>query len=260
MRGLWRSTTLTVLALAVAGPLSPVEAQRRYDGRDRAGQPSAYLGVAFAAADPVGEFGLMVEDGFGVQIDARFPIAADGGLSIRLDGGFLVYGHESQQMCFPAPVGCRIGVELNTTNSVAYVGVGPELAGTGRVAPYINASVGLSYFGTYSSLSGDDDNEDRFNTRNYSDLVTATRLGGGMRVRVGSTSRGPIQLDLGGTYHRNGIAEYLREGDIEDRPDGSIVLYPNRTEANLVTFTVGVSFGLGGGGDGRPEDRRRRRP
>jgi hypothetical protein len=56
-----------------------------------------------------------------------------------------------------------------------------------------------------------------------------------------------VLVDLGATYHRNGVAEYLRKGDIVDHPDGSIELFPNRTEANLVVFRVGVSFGLGGG-------------
>lgn len=259
MRGLWRNVMMVTVAFGVTGSMTGLDAQRHYDRGDGDRRPSAYVGVGFIAADPVGDFGLMVDDGFGLQVDGRFPIGFDGGLSIRLDGGFLIYGHESRHMCFPAPVGCRIGVDLNTTNSVAFVGVGPELAGTGRVAPYVNASVGLSYFGTYSSLSGDDEYEDHFRTRNYSDLVTAGRVGGGVRVRVGSTSGGPLLLDFGGTYHRNGIAEYLRKGDIEDLPDGSIVLYPNRTEANLVTFQVGVSFGVGGGGDREPEDRRRRR-
>jgi hypothetical protein len=73
-----------------------------------------------------------------------------------------------------------------------------------------------------------------------------------VRFRVGRTSGGPVLVDIGAEYHRNGVAEYLRRGDILDHPDGTITLFPNRTEANLVTFQVGVSFGLGGGArDGR---------
>jgi hypothetical protein len=53
-------------------------------------------------------------------------------------------------------------------------------------------------------------------------------------------------LDLGADYHHNGTASYLREGDIVDQPDGSIVIYPRRTEANLWSFRLGVSVGLGG--------------
>jgi hypothetical protein len=239
-------------ALLWATVATGAEAQRASDRRrppvrDEVTGPKAHVEAAFIAADPVGDFGLLVNDGFGLELAGRFPVALDGALSLRLDGGFIVYGHERQSMCFPAPVGCRVGVDLTTTNTIAFVGVGPELAGTGRVSPYLNGSVGLSWFATQSSLSGVDDWDQSFNTRNYSDMVTAARVGGGVRFRVGGTSQGPVAIDLGATYHRNGVAEYLREGDIIDHPDGSIELLPNRTEANLMTFRVGVSFGLGGG-------------
>jgi hypothetical protein len=256
MRGKRAVQYLGIPALALATFTIGAEAQRptdrarrpvRDEVREEAFGPKAYLEAAFIAADPVGDFGLLVNEGFGLELAGRFPVALDGALSLRLDGGFIIYGHERQSMCFPAPVGCRVGVDLTTTNNIAFVGIGPELAGKGRVSPYLNGSVGLSWFGTESSLSGDDDWEESFRTRNYSDLVTAARVGGGVRFRVGGTAQGPIAIDLGGTYHRNGVAEYLREGDIIDHPDGSIDVFPNRTEANLMTFRVGISFGLGGG-------------
>jgi hypothetical protein len=56
-------------------------------------------------------------------------------------------------------------------------------------------------------------------------------------------------------YHGNGIAEYLREGDIVDFDDGSIQIFPNRTEANLLEFRVGVTFGIGG--EGYREEKRK---
>lgn len=255
-----------VAMMAVAAPL---EAQWR-DRDDRYGQPRdidrgaarTYIGIALLAGNPVGEFGRNVDDGFGLNVEGRFPVVSTGAVSLRLDGGFLVYGNESRGMCFPVPVGCRIGVELNTTNSLAYLGLGPEVSALGPVSPYVNGSVGLSYFFTHSSLSGADDYESNFNTTNYSDLVTTLRFGGGVRFALGRTGGGPFLLDLGAQYHRNGVADYLREGDIVDHPDGSITLYPRRSEANLVTFNVGVSFAVGGGrdrDDGRGRDRDRRR-
>lgn len=256
-------TALAVVAVLTAVGVARAEAQWR-DDRPVERAPKAWFGLSFIAADPVGDFGQLVNDGFGGQLEGRFPLAASGLVSLRLDGGFLIYGHERQRMCFSLPVGCRIAVDLTTTNTIAFAGVGPELAIPGPVSPYVNGSVGISYFGTHSSLSGADDFDQEFTTRNYSDLVTAARLGGGLRLRVGGTRRGPVVLDLGAEYHKNGIAEYLREGDIVDYPDGSIALFPNRTEANLVTFKVGVTFGLGGGYDddrGHPghRDRSRRR-
>jgi opacity protein-like surface antigen len=245
------------MVLLVGGMLGagPLHGQAR--GADRSGgerPPRLWLGITLQAADPQGEFGALVDDGFGLELNGRFPVVGDGILSLRLDGGFLIYGNERQALCFPPPVGCRVGVDLTTTNSIATVGVGPEITVPGPVSPYINAGVGLSYFVTSSSLDGADDFDDRdlFRTRNYSDLVTAARVGGGIRFRVGRTGGGPVLVDIGAEYHRNGIAEYLRRGDILDHPDGTITLFPNRTEANLVTFELGVSFALGGG---RPERR-----
>jgi hypothetical protein len=237
-------STAAMLAALWTGAAHTAEAQRI---DDHGGRPVAFLGLGFIGADPVGDFGRLVDNGFGLELEGRFPVTGDGALAIRVDGGFIVYGHESRAVCFPAPIGCRVGAELNTNNTIAFVGVGPELAGQGPVSPYIHAGVGLSYFSTDSSLDGLDDWESHFRTRNYSDLVGAARVGGGLRFRVGSTNRGPVLVDLGATYHRNGVAEYLRKGDIVDHPDGSIEIFPNRTEANLVVFRVGVSFGRGGG-------------
>lgn len=244
-REVHRAGLAVVMVLALA---APAEAQRRRDDWDgRVAPPKAYVGLGIIGADPMGDFGELVDDGWGLELDGRFPMGGDGVLALRLDGGFIVYGHERRSLCFPPPIGCRIGADLNTTNTIAFAGIGPEVTVPGRVSPYLNGSVGFSYFVTESSLSGLDDNEDLFNTRNYSDFVTAARVGGGLRFQVGNTSKGPVQIDLGVTYHRNGVAEYLRKGDIIDYPDGSIEILPNRTEANLMVFRVGVAFGLGGG-------------
>lgn len=242
--------------LALVAGSAPAEAQWRDRDRDRERDrdrdewvqpPAAYIGIGFVAADPVGEFGALVDDGFGLDLEGRFPLSRSGPLSLRVDGGFMVYGHERQGMCFPVPVGCRVGLDLNTYNTIAFLGVGPEIAGPGSISPYLNGSVGLTWFFTNSSLSGADDYDTNFSTTNYSDWVTALRAGAGVRFKVGGSAWRPVMLDVGAQYHRNGTAEYLREGDIVDYPDGSIDLFPNRTETNLVTFKVGVSFPVGGG-------------
>ena len=106
-------------------------------------------------------------------------------------------------------------------------------------------TVGLSYFATISSLSGPDEYRDYFDTTNYSDVVMAVRFGGGARVRVHS-GRLPVSLDFGIERHENGIANFLTEGDILDHPDGTVTLFPNRSEANLLTFRLGISIGVGG--------------
>lgn len=253
----WRvSTGMLLLAAVTMGSAVDAAAQDWRGSRDNSGTPRGWVDVSLVGADPIGDFGDLVDGGFGANVGGRFAIDRAGALSLRLDGGFMVYGHERTSLCFPPPIGCRIGADLTTTNHIGYVGVGPEFAIPGSVSPYVFGTVGFSYFGTSSSISGLNDGEELFNTRHYSDFVTATRVGGGIRTRVGSTDAGPVAFDIGVEYHRNGVAEYLREGDILDHPDGSITLFPNRTEANMLVLRLGVSFGFGG----RSDDRRQERP
>jgi hypothetical protein len=235
-----RRVVLVLLALAVA-TTDGLAAQKIHR---ETSQPRFYLDLDLLGANPVGQFGELVGGGIGGQLGVRFAVERNSPVFLKLDGGFMVYGHERIDVCFPTPIGCRIGADVTTTNTVAYMGIGPELAVQGAVSPYFYGTVGFSYFSTQSSLSDDYSSESHFDTRHYSDLVAAARVGGGMRFRLGGP--GSVLLDLGAEYHRNGVASYLREGDILDHPDGSITLLPNRTEANFVSFRLGVSIPLGG--------------
>ena len=109
--------------------------------------------------------------------------------------------------------------------------------------------MGFSYFFTSSSLEGDQRYEDIATTTNFSDGSFALTLGGGLRFRLRGGEK-PILLDLGVEYHDNGVVEFLTEGGIVDRPDGSIVLFPHRSEADLLVFGISVSFGLRHPGSG----------
>ena len=54
----------------------------------------------------------------------------------------------------------------------------------------------------------------------------------------------PISLDLGATYRNAGRAAYLREGDIEDLPDGGIAIRPRHSDTDLLSFHLGVAVGI----------------
>lgn len=204
----------------------------------------ARIDIGLLGADPVGDLGRYVDAGGGLQFAASLPLEGTRRLRLRGDLGFVVYGYESRRVCLSAPVGCRIELDLNTTNGIFFGGVGPELLlATGPVEPYLNASFGFSYFATTSSLDSSWGSEDFASTTNFDDIVMAWRAGGGVRVRV-SGGRHPVHVDLGVERHENGLADFLTEGDIEDHPDGSITLYPTRSEANLVAFRVGASIGF----------------
>lgn len=241
---------IVVLAAAIA-----LAAAASLDAQERRA-PRGHVGLSFVAANPVGDLGSFFDQGFGGQLEASWAMTGDGTLRLRGDLGFLVYGHERIQYCYTVPIGCRVEAELTTTNNIFYLGAGPEVAFTaGAFEPYVYGTTGLSYFATVSSLNGG--GPGWAETTNYDDVVMAWRVGGGMRLRV-SGGRRPVSLDFGVERHQNGIASFLTEGDIVDNPDGSVTIFPNRSEANLLTFRFGVSMGFGGGDD-RDRDRRRGR-
>lgn len=235
VRGIGTIATVFVLA-------GSAEAQRP-------GHPSGHVGISFIAANPIGDLGFFFDEGFGVQLEGGMPISEGGWLRLRTDLGFLVYGLERQRSCYSGPFGCRVGLDLTTTNSIFFGGIGPELTiPVGPIQPYANGTMGFSYFATTSSL--DDGFDDFGSTTNFSDVVFAWKVGGGLRVRVGRGHR-PVWFDFGVERHDNGVADFLTEGDITDNPDGSIAIFPNRSEANLLTYKFGISIGLGGGRSSR---------
>lgn len=234
-RRMTRSTmVMAVSTLLLAGV--DVEAQR---SRSIGGS----FDVSFIAADAVGELGAFVDQGFGLEIGGGAPMAADGQLRLRGDLGFLLYGVERLHYC---SFGCWAGSELTTTNAIVYGQIGPELVLLkGDVQPYLHAGVGLSYFVTSSSLDDHDGYGSYLETTNYSDVVLGFTYGGGVRFRMGGGRR-PVFLDLGVERLDNAEASYLTAGDIVDHDDGSVTIYPNRSDADLVAFELGVSIGVGG--------------
>ena len=76
--------------------------------------------------------------------------------------------------------------------------------------------------------------------------LEVTRLGlglapiGGLYVPVGRQK--DWKLHAGARYFYGGEATYLREGDIEDNPDGSITLFPRTSKTHQVTWQLGVAY------------------
>jgi hypothetical protein len=211
--------------------------------------PRAHVGMNLIAGDPVGEFDQFVGAGFGADFFGRLPMDPRGVLSMRADIGFLIYGHESQRVCIGG-VGCRVEARLQTDNGIYFGGIGPELAIPTRFArPYVHAFMGFAYFNTSSSLDDSWGGESLFETENFGDGGFSWGLGGGLEWNL-KRGRSPIDLNFGVRYHHHGVMEYLTKGDIIDNPDGSITLYPVVSEANLMTYRLGISIGIPRGGDG----------
>ncbi len=230
MKGGRAVAMLAVGSLLVAA--NTAEAQhRRHAG--------THFGVSFVAADAQGAFGTLVDQGFGAEIAAGLPMSTNGQLRLRMDGGFMVYGLERIHFC---DFGCRTGPTLTTTNNILYAGIGPEFSfNVGNVQPYIHGTAGISWFLTSSSMDDHDGYGSYYETTNFSDTTFGLKYGGGLRVRMGHTG---TFLDIGVVRHDHQTVEYLTKGDIVDNDDGSVTLFPNRSEADLLSFRLGLSFGL----------------
>lgn len=206
--------------------------------------PRSYLGGELTIASPQGEFANYIDGGWGGGLHYLLRLDRDGWVALRADASLLNYGHERQRVLLSPTVGGRITLDLTTDNNIAFFGVGPQIGvPTGALRPYVNGFAGVSYIYTESSVSGSSSAERFASSTNFDDASFAYGGGAGLYIPL-SHRRNPVSLDLGVTYRHNGSAEYLREGDITDNPDGSITLHPVLSETNLLAFRVGVTVGL----------------
>ena len=71
------------------------------------------------------------------------------------------------------------------------------------------------------------------------------RFCGFSRNRCGfGVGNGPVFIDLGATWHNNPVTSYLTNGDIVDNPDGSVSMYPNLSDTDMLSFKMGVAIAL----------------
>jgi opacity protein-like surface antigen len=235
--------TLAALAFGTVGPAGAQQATSS-TGLQEIEAPLGFAGGELLFAFPTGEFAENVSFGFGIGGYARFPFGGEDLLSLRVDLGFLNYGNETIRICVTDP--CRVQGDLTTSNNIFFGGVGPELGiVSGPARLYANASVGFAFFATSSSVSGSSDfgQEPFASSTNHQDATFAWMAGPGFQLRV-SGGRIPVFLDIGGRYHGNGEARYLRKGDIIDHPDGSVTIDPQQSDTNLWTLRLGVSAGI----------------
>jgi hypothetical protein len=243
--------TLIAAALLLPATAHAQHCRHDCDDRDRDREEwgprrptGGFVGGRLEVAQPRGEFGEFVNEGFGGNLHYIHKLDRDGLVGIRVDGEMITYGYERQRVLLSPTVGGRILADLVTTNNVAFVGVGPQIGvPNGTLRPYAHGFAGLSYLFTTSSLEGSASSEAFASSTNFDDVTFAYGGGAGLYVPL-RRGTSPISLDLGATYRNAGRAEYLREGDIVDNPDGSITIFPTRSETDMVTFHVGVTVGI----------------
>lgn len=236
-------THLPLVLLALGMAATPALGQPYDPGSPKQPTPF-YVGGSFTYARTQGEFSEFVKDGFGGSAHGIVRLDRDGLLGMRLDLGALTYGHETQRVPLSPTIGGRILVDVETSNNIGFVGIGPQIGvPNGALRPYAHGFAGVSYLFTESSLEGTRNDEEFASTTHFDDATFAWGGGAGLYIPL---RRGvsPISIDLGLRYVNGGQARYLREGDIEDLPDNRLRLNPSESDTDLMSFHIGVSVGL----------------
>jgi len=205
------------------------------------GEAFGYLNLVV----PVGDFGSHVELGGGTGFGAVLFLGENRLAGLRAEGGFVIYGTETEWRDFSRTVP-EVQVRVQTDNSIFTGGLGPQVyLGTGPIRPYIYGTVGFAYFVTSSSVSDEYQDEPIASSRNFDDFQLSLTGGGGLSVEVRG-GQNPISLDVSASYQHNGLTQYLIDGNaLLRRTRSGVVADPIHSDANLMTYRVGVSVGLG---------------
>jgi opacity protein-like surface antigen len=195
------------------------------------------IGGNFIRSEPKEGFSQNIGHGWGGGGTLKYNLDGSGLLGLRFDVSGVAYGREKVRI----PLS-RVLLEMTTTNSIATFTLGPELARpSGRIRPYLNAGYGRLLFRTTSTIADYDSADESVSTTNHKDGTGAWVYGGGLRFSLGPAAS-PLSLDLGLRYHRGGSASYLREGSIQDYPEGSFTLTPLSSRTPFMVYSIGVKY------------------
>jgi len=213
-------------------------------------QPQFQAGGNFSLAYPQKDFKKNIDN---VGIGGAGHFAYRFGRSPFLAGasfGFWIYGSHTRSVPFNEYVN-EVYVDVTTTNSFVMghliFRVQPQ---AGPVRPYIDGLLGFNFLSTSTEISSEDSDWDRDNkiagSNNSNDAASNIGFGGGLMVRVyDAASRGRegglqgVFVDLGIRSLKGGKAEYMT---VREQEEGKFVFDRYKSETDLVTYHLGVSF------------------
>jgi hypothetical protein len=226
-------TLLTFTGTAAAAQTAPVTGA------------GPHAGVALIGATSTGDFADHVDNAFGLGAHVLYRVGTDGTFGIRLDGSWLLHGLDDTEVELVSPLGGTEEVDLNTSHSMVFLGLGPEIsASLGVARPYLGASIGIGYFLTDARADWSEDNLRFLTYVAHEDVVLAYAAQGGVLIPV-TSGRWGVSIDVGARYQGSAEAEFVTEENLTV-DDGRLVLDPESAEASLWVVRAGVSVALTG--------------
>ena len=222
-----------VLVLAAAAAPTAVE-----PGPGPCRRPSEWLGGGgLLVGVPLGEFADATDEGFGVAGTSCSPPGVDRSASASRRAGPGLWQPDDRHA--GARDGGLVTEDLTTDNWLLNAGLGPQvMLRSGTVRPYAYALAGVGYFGDRYVAR----RRLRYDGYRYDELRRhhVRLVGGGWPADPVSRS---VAIDLGVQYVGNGTVRYLAKAiSSRRRVNAPPVIVPRKTEANLLTITVGVMF------------------
>ena len=217
----------------VIDPL-PVRAGTRYT-----------VGAAGVYAQPLGEFGRNVRQGFGLDGFGTLGVDSRGIFRLRAELGYLQYSSKTEEF-FLSTGGGFFELESQTKSGVLTLGVGPQLmAPAGPIRPYAAATVGFARYATETSINIPASVSNTGNTETLdkqtvsSDFVLSLAGAGGLAFELNFLGRGVLG-DLGVRYHRNGQAKYVTPEGVQYNGTGTATVMPTESEADFLVYRIGI--------------------
>jgi hypothetical protein len=205
------------------------------------------------AGFPTGEFGSHMGTSPGLGSTTLHQIDKHGIVGLRVDGYYVLFDSETRTLP-PRLVAQLVDIsppddptEVTTENALYSLLAGPQIGfRSGSVRGFVNGSVGVSRFATESYIevcdpSAEDERIREGNT-NFDHYTFAWASGGGLEFDLG----GDFSLLLATQYLNNGTSRYVKQAELDLRPDGAVDFRPTESQANLVVLQIQLSYRFGG--------------
>jgi hypothetical protein len=233
--GMVVSVTPSVAAaqLVQAGPFVPT-------GRHTIGGGGVY-------AQPLGEFGQNVRQGWGLDGHGTYGVDSRGIFGLRAELGYLQYASKSEPFSISTGF-AYYNLESETKSGVLTLGIGPQISAPAgsAVRPYVGGTVGFARFATETAIniparysnSGTKETLDQQTVS--SDFILSLAAVGGIAFELGFLGRG-VMADVGARWHHNGQATYVSsEGVVYNNTSAVPTVTATQSQADFIVYRLGI--------------------